>query len=266
MKSYSLLLSALVLGAVVAVAPQPAAAANKSEQLETIVNGVKTNMQENYKTLSDEDQTQIYTVRYTETTAALAEVEDTLVEAQAYVPSVYFANVQEKKAMYAVLSGMIAQIEYYSKQVEDINTTYTVDGDEDAANAALTTVREDAANYLKSNKNDFSNLIKKFLRLKLDSGLYYTDVALDALTESETAYTNLGADVSKVTPRLDRAEVLLNTANSYYDSGTKGTTNESDDDLSDLNRAAFNLLRARALTASAQYQVKLIQDTYVPVE
>lgn len=247
----------------IAAAPQrsTAAASINAEEFQERINNLQATIDEEYASLTDEQQTKIYTKRYKAVSGALATLEKELMAGQKTVNLMWGANLQEKRAMKAILNSMVVETRVYQKAVEDINDQYEDDGDEDVANAALTDQVEGYVVWLKANKDLFVEYVSKFFTLKIKAAIFYTDIGITFAMYAAEDYASLGEDTAKITELLTAARTYYDTAEAQYMDGQ--TTEEGEtDDQEQLFNAMVNILKARSNLSRAQVKLVNIEESY----
>lgn len=276
MTMFKRMASVLALAAVVlTVVPQLTVAAPQREakpemtasaaDFQERLTNLQTTIDAVYASLDEEDQTKAYNKRYKTVRNALAELEDALVEGKTAVKVSWGMNLQEKRAMLAILSDLTVKVRLYQKDVEAINDQFEEDGDEDVANAALTAQVAEQVEWLQTNKDLFIEYFSNTLELKIKAALYYTDIGITFATEAAAGYTELGYDATKASELLATARTQYDTAEAQYKDGKKTEEGETDDQQQ-LYYAMVNILKARANVSNAEYKIINIEKAYLADE
>lgn len=238
-----------------------ASAANFQERLTTL----QTTIDEVYASLDEEDQTKAYSKRYKTVKNALAELEDALIAGKTAVKVSWGMNLQEQRAMLAILSDLTVKVRVYQKDVEAINDQFEMDGDEDVANAALTALVAEQVEWLQTNKDLFIEYFSNTLELKIKAALYYTDIGITFAEEAAAGYTELGYDATSASTLLATARTQYDTAEAQYKDG-KNTEAGETDDQQQLYYAMVNVLKARANLSRAELKIINIEKAYLADE
>lgn len=230
-------------------APKPVHALSSTVKIDRVVKGdtqFKNVLGEKYAALAAETEVDDVDAFYTLVIDALNSIQDASVAAKTKVPYVLFANAEEKLTLYAALSAIIAQSEVYKNDIQTIYDQYKADGDENAAQAALTAKNTEIVAYVNAHKDEFGEQIRAFLEAKLASSLSHTALGLTFLSEAKDAYVTIGEDTTTLTKRLDQAQTAYDQAESLYNTGkTNGDTKK-------LIQSAQWLLASRVVLLSAQ--------------
>lgn len=242
------------------VAPQPAQALSTSAKISRIVKGdakFKRILAEKYTLLAAETEIDDVEEFYILVIDTLEAIQDASADAKTKVPYVLFANVEEKMTLYAALSAIIAQSESYQDDIQVIYDQYKTDGDEEAAQTALTLKNQEITAYVNEHKDEFGEQVRAFLEAKLASSLSHTALGLTFLGEAKDAYVAMGEDTETLIERLDQAQTAYDQAESLYNDG------KTNSDTKKLIQSAQWLLASRVVLLSAQGVVDALEKTAI---
>lgn len=186
---------------------------------------------------------------------ALNETENMATSAKTSVPYILFANLQEKQALYAALSAIIAQIEVYKSEIEVVYAQYQTDGDVDAANTSLQELNTDIVTYINDHKDEFGEQVRAFLQTRLEAGLATTNLSLTFMNSTLDAYNTLGQDTETLEDRLTLAQEAYDVAEQKYNDGKESNNTKK------LMQSAQYLLLSRTLLLTAQTSSDILEET-----